>query len=310
PRGARPPPGRERLAPAAARPRPGHLGGPVHPGRQPRRLARRRRRQGRTRRERGRLTMRHVPTLLRRELAAYFLRPMAFLILLAFQASAWLHFRELVDPLGQPQRSLSGRFDPLNTYISGSTPFWIAVLVAVPALTMRLIAEERRSGTIEPLLTVPVTEAEVTLAKWLAGVVMYGALLLPFAVYLPFLYVVGKYPFDLGPLLSLALGLTTRGMMFGATGLFFSALTRNQIVAAIGTFAVLFLIVLLSFLAYNAAVMERRVALAEVLRYVAVWHQVFTFGSGLLDLRFLALHLSVTVLMLYLTVNVLENRRD
>ena len=101
--------------------------------------------------------MRHVPTLLRRELGAYFLGPMAFLILLAFQFVAWLHFWELVDSLSAPQRELSSVRDPMSTYIAGSPGFWIAILVAVPMLTMRLLAEERRSGAIEALLTVPVT---------------------------------------------------------------------------------------------------------------------------------------------------------
>src|SRR5437762_2581874 len=117
--------------------------------------------------------MRHVPTLLRRELAAYFLGPMAFLILLAFQLIACFNFWELVDSLSVPQQAYSSLLDPLNNYISGSLPFWIALLVAVSALTMRLIAEERRTGTIETLLTVPVTETEVVVAKWLAGLVMY-----------------------------------------------------------------------------------------------------------------------------------------
>src|SRR4051794_11541517 len=198
--------------------------------------------------------MRHVPTLLRRELAAYFLGPMAFLILLAFQAIAWLNFWDLVDNLARNARAFSGLRDPLNSYISGSTPFWIGLLVAIPALTMRLLAEERRSGTIEGLLTVPVTEAEIVVSKWLAGVVMYLALLLPFAVYLPFLYYQGRFHFDPGPLLALSIGLTTLGMMFVAIGVFFSALTRNQIIAAIWTFAVLFLLVLMTLLVYFYAV--------------------------------------------------------
>src|SRR5947209_8764842 len=193
--------------------------------------------------------MRHVPTLLRRELGAYFLGPMAFLILLAFQFIAWLNFWELVDSLSQPQQSFSSLRDPLNNYISGSTPFWIALLVAIPALTMRLIAEERRSGTIETLLTVPVTETEVVVAKWLAGVFMYLMLLLPFAIYLPFLYYQARFRFDPGPLAALSIGLTTLGMMFVAIGLFFSSLTRNQIIAAIWTFVVLFLLVILTLLA-------------------------------------------------------------
>jgi ABC-2 type transport system permease protein len=252
--------------------------------------------------------MRHVPTLLRRELAAYFLGPMAFLVLLAFQTIAWLNFWELIDGLAQRQTSLSTLRDPLNNYISGSTPFWFAMLFAVPALTMRLVAEERRSGTIETLLTVPVTESEIVISKWLAGVVMYLVLLLPFAIYLPFLYYQAKFQFDPGPVTALSIGLLTVGMMFVSIGLFFSALTRNQIIAAIWTFVVLFLIVLLTLLVYYYAA-SQQYSWAEGVRFVAVLLQVQTFGSGRLDLRYVALHLSVCVFMLYLTVKVLESRR-
>lgn len=253
--------------------------------------------------------MRHVPTLLRRELGAYFLGPMAFLIVLAFQVIAWFNFGQLVDNLSQPQQSLSSLSDPMNSYISWSTPFWLLLLVALPALTMRLVAEERRSGTIEALLTVPVTEAEIVLAKWLAGVVMYLVLLLPFAIYLPFLYYQARFYFDVGPLLSLAIGLTTMGMMFVAIGLFFSALTRNQIIAAIWTFVALFLLVFLANLAYRYVAVEQQAAWADAIRFVALPPQLQSFGSGQLDLRFLTLHLSVCAFMLYLTVKILESRR-
>jgi ABC-2 type transport system permease protein len=252
--------------------------------------------------------MRHVPTLLRRELGAYFLGPMAFLILLAFQVIAWLNFWQLVDSLSQPQQAYSSLRDPLNNYISASTPFWIALLVAVPALTMRLIADERRSGTIETLLTAPVTETEVVLAKWLAGLIMYLILLLPFAIYLPFLYYQGRFRFDPGPMLALSIGMTSIGMMFVSIGLFFSALTRNQIIAAIWTFVILFLLILFPLLGYSYGI-ERQAGWAEAVRFVAVLYQVQSFGNGQLDLRYLALHLSVSVFMLYLTVKMLESRR-
>ncbi len=192
--------------------------------------------------------MRHVNELLKRELAAYFLAPMAYLVLLAFQLVAFLNFWEMVDSLSQPMRAqgeYSSLNDPMTTYVSGSPAFWIAILVAIPALTMRLLAEERRSGTIETLLTLPVTETQVVLAKWLAGVVMYLVLLLPFALYLPFLYYQGHFHFDVGPVLALGVGLTTMGMMFVAVGLLFSAMTRNQIVAAIWTFVALFCMIVL-----------------------------------------------------------------
>ena len=189
--------------------------------------------------------MRHVSALLTRELAAYFLGPMAYLVLLAFQFIAFLNFWELVDTLSEPQREFSSLRDPMSTYISGSPAFWIAILVAVPMLTMRLLAEERRSGTIETLLTVPVTETEVVLAKWLArrgDVLRVARAVRPV---LPFLYYQAKFDFDIGPLLTLGLGLTTMGMMFVAIGLFLSSLTRNQIIAAIWTFVVLFLMVVI-----------------------------------------------------------------
>src|SRR6516162_781675 len=157
--------------------------------------------------------MRHVPTLLFRELGAYFLGPMAYLVLLAFQVIAFLNFWELVDSLAQPQREFSSLRDPMTTYVSASPLFWFCILVAVPLLTMRLLAEERRTGTIETLLTLPVSETEIVVSKWLAGVLMYLALLVPFALYLPFLYHQARFYFDLGPLVCLAIGLTSMGMM-------------------------------------------------------------------------------------------------
>ncbi len=253
--------------------------------------------------------MRHVPTLLRRELGAYFLGPMAFLILLAFQFVAWLNFWELVDSLSRPQEAFSSLRDPMNTYISGSTPFWIALLVAVPALTMRLIAEERRTGTIETLLTVPVTETEVVVAKWLAGVVMYLVLLLPFALYLPFLYYQAQFHFDLGPVLALGIGLTTMGMMFVSIGLFFSALTRNQIIAAIWTFVVLFLLDLADPAGLLATPWSGRPPGPRPSGSSPCSTRCRASARASSTSGYLALHLSVCVFMLYLTVKVLESRR-
>ena len=253
--------------------------------------------------------MRHVRTLLARELAAYFLGPMAYLVLLAFQLIAALNFWELVDVLSTPQRELSSLRDPMNTYIPGSPAFWVAILVSIPLLTMRLFAEERRQGTIEALLTVPVTETEIVVAKWLAGVLMYCALLVPFFVYLPFLYFQAKYDFDLGPIMGLALGLTTMGMMFVAIGLFLSSLTRNQIIAAIWTFVVLLFLVVIFPIVYLFAA-QRHYAWAEGARFVAVLYQIQSFGQGLVDFRYVAVHLSVVFFVLSLTVRVLEMRSN
>lgn len=253
--------------------------------------------------------MRHVPTLLRRELSSFFLGPIGFLLLFAFQAIAWLNFWTLVDDLARNGQSSSALRDPLNSYISGSLPFWVGLLVAIPALTMRLLSEERRTGTIEQLLTAPVTEGEVVVAKWLAGFVMYAALLVPFALYLPFLYYQANYPFDLGPLASLGVGLVSLGLMLVSIGLFFSSLTKNQIIAAVMTFSSIFLLIFVTRGAYAYALF-RRARWAELMPFVSVIDQVNTMGSGQLDLRFVAAHLSVAALMLFLTAKVVESRRE
>jgi ABC-2 type transport system permease protein len=251
--------------------------------------------------------MRHVPALLYRELAAYFLSPMAYLVLLAFQFIAILNFGELVASLSEPRAELSSLRDPMNTYVSGSPAFWIAILVAVPMLTMRLFAEERKSGTFEGLLTVPVTEIEVVLAKWLAGVMMFVALLIPMALYLPFLYFQAKYEFDPGPIFALGLGLLTMGMVFVAIGLFMSSLTRNQIIAAIWTFVILFVLVVI-FPVVHLFAAQQHAAWAEGLRFVTILYQIQSFGMGQLDLRYLVIHLSLCLFVLSLTVNVIQMR--
>jgi ABC-2 type transport system permease protein len=251
--------------------------------------------------------MRHVSTLVMRELGAFFLSPIAYLVLLAFQVIAFFNFWAMVDALSVRQRELSSLRDPMNFYIAWSPAFWGAIVVAVSVLTMRLIAEERRSGTIETLLTLPVTETEVVLAKWLAGIVMYCLLLVPFGLYLPFLYYQAKFEFDVAPVVGLLLGLVTMGMMFMAIGLFLSSLTRNQIIAAIWTFVVLFILVLMVPVAYLYAE-SQHAAWADGLRFVSVFYQLQTFGLGQVDFRFLLFHLSVCVFVLSLTVKVLEMR--
>lgn len=253
--------------------------------------------------------MRHVPTLAARELAAYFLGPTAYLVLLAFQVVAFLNFWELVESLARPQVEFSSLRDPMTTYISGSTPFWFAVLAAVPVLTMRLLAEESRSGTIETLATLPITEGEIVLSKWLAGVVMYLVLLFPFALYLPFLYYHGRYEFDVGPILSLGVGLTTMGMTFVAIGLFFSSLTRNQVVAAVWTFATLFALVVMSLLLVAFLAERRWTDWADAARRVAILHQIHDFAMGRIDLRTVAIHLSACIFVLYATTTLLAARR-
>lgn len=248
--------------------------------------------------------MRHVPALLRRELAAIFLSPTAYLVLLAFQVVAALDAWGLVTALARRQVTFTHLGGPMSLYVAASTPFWLGLLVAVPVLTMRLIAEERRSGTLETLLTAPITEGEIITAKWLAGWITFLSLLIPFAVYLPFLRRHGNFDFDPGPLLALLLGLSAIGMVFVAVGVLTSAATRSQLTAALLSFAALFAIVVAPLTGTTGYP-----AIDQALRFLSPLDQARIMAWGQLDLRFLLFCVSVTVVLLFAASRVLLLRR-
>lgn len=252
--------------------------------------------------------MSNVAAMVSRELSAYFLRPMAYFVLLGFQLIAMLDYSQLVEALSDPRFavSFSGQLDPMTGYVASSWMFWVALLVAVPALTMRLLAEERRSGTLEGLLTAPVTSGQVVVAKWLAGLVMFLALLIPFGIYLPFLWHFGGYQFKPGPLIALGIGLASMGVMFVAVGVFFSAITRNQVEAAVGTFVVLLLLLMITML---ADVFRGRPGWSETIGDLSVYQQLNDFASGRLDLKVVALHSSVAAVLLFLAARLLELKK-
>src|SRR5439155_479024 len=106
----------------------------------------------------------------------------------------------------------------------------------VPVLTMRLLSEERRTGTIEVMLTAPVDEVVVVISKFVAALVFYLTLWIPWGLFLVALRVEGGQPFDYLPLLSFYVTLVCSGAAFVAMGLFFSSLTRNQIISAVLSF--------------------------------------------------------------------------
>jgi ABC-2 type transport system permease protein len=126
-------------------------------------------------------------------------------------------------------------------------------------------------------------------------------------LYLPFLYYQAKFDFDIGPVLVLGLGLTTMGMEFIAIGLLLSALTRNQIIAAIWTFVILFVMVVIFPVAYLFA-SRQHTGWAEGLKFMAVLYQIQSLGMGQLDVRYLVLHLSVCLFVLSLTVKAIQMR--
>jgi ABC-2 type transport system permease protein len=163
----------------------------------------------------------NVPVITRRELSAYFLSPIAYVVLTAFALGHGLLFAPALSP-------------PIDLGAVAQWSLYMPVflmIVAIPLLTMRLLAEETHSGTIETLMTAPVTELEVVLGKFVGALLFATIMMLPIGLELAYLRLLG--PMDAGPLLAGFLGVFLLTAQFIAVGLFCSALTRIQIASAI-----------------------------------------------------------------------------
>lgn len=246
--------------------------------------------------------MRTFRILLKRELTAYFLSPIAYLVMMFFLTMIGFSFWLLVSILVQGTMDVS-----ILSELFGSIFFWIAVLIVVPVLTMRLFAEERRSGTLETLLTAPVRDVDVVLAKYVGALLFFMVMWVPTISYL---WILRRYspletPPDWGALMGGYLGALLVGLLYVAIGLFCSALTRNQIVAAIMTFAVISVLFFAGFLAYTA----RDPGLREFGAYISSVEYMRDLARGSLDSRAIVFHASGAIFMLFATVRLLESRR-
>jgi ABC-type transport system involved in multi-copper enzyme maturation permease subunit len=248
----------------------------------------------------------------RRELSAFFFSPIAYLVLLGLTTVAWFLFNTFVSRVSDPRLGVT--MEPIvQYYIIDWWPI-ICVIFVVPVLTMRLMSEEWRSGTLEVTLTAPVDESSVVLSKFFAGLIMFLLLWVPWGLFLVALRIMGGQEFDYRPLLSFFIALTCTGAGFIAMGLFFSSLTRNQIVSAVLTFAAMIFLFFLFFI-------KRRIEgdLRQGQQGENVWYTVLSHISyvdlwidairGFLIPRHLLFHLSAAVLWLYLTIKVLEARK-
>jgi ABC-2 type transport system permease protein len=247
---------------------------------------------------------RQVVVLTRRELSAYFYSPIAYLVLLGMTLVGWVMYWFFAGSLLAD--ALSPQEEPIvQRYIVALVPVMCVVFV-VPVLTMRLLAEERRTGTIEVMLTAPVDEVVVVISKFIAALVFYLTLWVPWGLFLVALRYEGGQPFDYLPLLSFYVTLVCSGAAFVAMGLFFSSLTRNQIVAAVLSFMGMMFLLAFFLLHQMSGVGPNWRAFFKQLSFVDLWIQS---TQGMLYVRDLVLWLSMSVFWLFLTVKVLEARK-
>ncbi len=190
--------------------------------------------------------------LVRRQLAAFFYSPMAYLVFLAMMFVSWANFilfvQRVVRSRENPRMLI---FEPIvHVYIIGIFILIIAQLFVVPVLTMRLFSEEKRSGTLEMLLTVPVNESTIVLSKFFGAWIFYLLTWVPTFLFLVGLRAFGADEFDYRPVLSFFFTLAASGAGFIGMGLFFSSITRNQIIAAVFTFLGMTLFLCFTILGY------------------------------------------------------------
>jgi len=242
--------------------------------------------------------MRGVLATMERELRGYFLSPLGWVVATGFLFFNGLAFQTILDYLNNPQAPAS--MTPLDFFFGGTLFFWLAMLFVGPVLTMRLLSEERRSGTLEMLLTAPITEGQVVIGKYLGAFLFYVFLWLPSLVYVALL--AGKLPLDWGPIGASYLGTLGIGAMFLAIGVFTSAVTRNQVVAAVFSFALTFLAFLPAFLEFLVNDPKMR----DALGYLNLYQHMDDFSKGIVDSRRLVYYLSVTAFFLFLASRAVE----
>jgi ABC-2 type transport system permease protein len=235
-----------------------------------------------------------------RELRAYFVSPLAYLVMFFFLLYNGFVFWTIISYLNNP--ALSGTERPMDSIFQGFF-FWILQLFIATVLTMRLLSEELRSGSIEVLMTAPVTEAQVVVGKYLAALTFFCALWVPTLAYA---VIVGHYSqVDWGPIGGGYFGIFCLGALFLAIGVLFSALTKSQLLAAIMTFAVLsilFVIGLLENLFNNDTA-------KQALGYVDLYGHMEEFHKGIVDTRHLIYYASAIFFFLFLASRALEERK-
>lgn len=232
-----------------------------------------------------------------RELRAYFLSPLAYVILFFFLLVNGVIFSVIISFLNDPRYPAGRPFDALFS-IS-----WLLLLFVVPLVTMRLLAEERRSGSIEVLMTAPVSAGQVVTGKFLAALTFVAFLWAPTVLYA---LLVGRWSdVDWGIVGAGYLGILLIASFFLSLGVLASALTRNQIVSAVIAFAFMLVV----FFVASLSELVTATWLQETVTYASVLDHLSEFSRGIVDTRRLVFYLSGTFFFLFTASRALDDRK-
>ena len=232
----------------------------------------------------------NVGPIYRREIRSYFNSPVAYVVIVVFLAIVGWYFSNNLFLMNTASMRIVFELVPL------------VFLFFVPAVTMRLLAEEKKSGTLELLTTKPVRDVEIVLGKFLAAWTLLAATLAPTLVYMVTLMFLGTP--DLGPVVTGYLGLMLTGGVYIAIGLFASSLTENQIVAFL-----IGMVIILAFFLADKVLLYMPGAIAPTVEYLGIDYHFSNIARGVIDSRDIIYFGSVLGFALMTATASLERRK-
>ena len=248
--------------------------------------------------------MRKFYTLLSREVRSYFHSPIAYVVLIFFLLISGVDFYFQVSFMNQRQVQYTVQEAFFNSIF-----FWFAFVLIFPLITMRLFAEEFKLGTIEPLMTAPVRDWQVVLAKFFGALVFYLVLWIPTLLYFAIFLKLTNQPASnsAGAYFGSYLMLLLLGMFYLSIGCLTSVLTRNQIIAAVVSFCAITLLFFLGLVQF--ILLDVSSATRDLLGYFSAIDHMVTFSRGVIDTRPIVFYLSMTIVMLTLTYQAFQSRK-
>ena len=247
--------------------------------------------------------MRAYLTLVRRELAGFFLSLSGYIIIAAAALMMGLSFVIILDKLQKPSPM------PVTELFYVTPFFWLILLLTAPVITMRLFAQEKFTGTFETLMTTPVSDMQVVAAKFTAAMLFHVLMWLPLlgCILLVRHYTSDTTVLDVGVIGGSFLGIVLLGALFLSLGCCASALTRSQVIAAMISLVFGASVFLLGYLASQLPAQPNWQS--QVLSSLALFEQMHDFARGVVDTRPVVLLLSLSGFFLFLTLRVVESRR-
>jgi ABC-2 type transport system permease protein len=237
----------------------------------------------------------------KKEMRSYFTSPIAYVVMLVFLILTGVFFMVFMSDFNFASMNQSPyEGSNLNITYRVVRPLLgnmsVILLFAMPLITMKPFAEERRTGTMELLFTYPLSDMAILLGKFLAAFTLFLVMLACTLLYVFFMFLYSSP--EPGTLISGYLGILLMAAAFISIGLFISSLTENQIIAAVTTFGALLLFWIIQWTGTN-----------EVLRQLSILEHFNNFAEGIIDTRDTVYYLSFTILWLFVTLRVLESKK-